>query len=161
MSGSGSGASERPTGTGLFRMYATEILKNLPEDWRGTTFNNSNLLGREAFTTRLLKYLQAKRAAGRRPTLQLFDRGHHAQRCTRGFPFAVSVVPLCSPADRCDEEQLTLRLWTGASPITTEELSGLGIAEDYLRVCVLLTAAPILSALALKRSNQPSFPSTS
>jgi cysteine synthase A len=37
-----------------------QILASVPADWRGTTFNNSNLLGREAFSERLLALLVSK-----------------------------------------------------------------------------------------------------
>jgi hypothetical protein len=36
----------------------------MPDEWRGTTFNNSALLGREAFTQRLVALLTSKAAAG-------------------------------------------------------------------------------------------------
>ena len=39
------------------------ILANLPEEWRGTTFNNSNLLGREGFCDRLIALILSKNGA--------------------------------------------------------------------------------------------------
>lgn len=36
------------------------ILTNIPSDWRGTTFKNSNLLGRKKFSENLLDLLRRK-----------------------------------------------------------------------------------------------------
>ena len=41
-----------------------EILGSLPEDWRGTTFKNSDLLGRAGFSTKLAKLILQKAATG-------------------------------------------------------------------------------------------------
>jgi hypothetical protein len=38
-----------------------QLLKALPKDWHGTTFDNSNLLSREGFAPRLLKLLDEKK----------------------------------------------------------------------------------------------------
>ena len=35
-------------------VFLQSMLDNLPEDWRGTTFKNSELLGREQFSDNLL-----------------------------------------------------------------------------------------------------------
>eukprot|EP00038_Savillea_parva_P030138 m.75787 g.75787 ORF g.75787 m.75787 type:complete len:638 (+) comp9019_c0_seq2:73-1986(+) len=51
-------------GSSLFRTYIPSILESMPSDWRGTTFNNSNLLGRETFTKILVTLLQHKQSAG-------------------------------------------------------------------------------------------------
>ncbi len=40
------------------------ILEAMPAEWRGTTFNNSNLLGREGFTSNLQSLLKRKLADG-------------------------------------------------------------------------------------------------
>eukprot|EP00038_Savillea_parva_P030137 m.75784 g.75784 ORF g.75784 m.75784 type:complete len:87 (+) comp9019_c0_seq1:73-333(+) len=50
-------------GSSLFRTYIPSILESMPSDWRGTTFNNSNLLGRETFTKILVTLLQHKQSA--------------------------------------------------------------------------------------------------
>ena len=49
---------------GLFQPFIGAILRSMPDEWRGTTFNNSALLGREAFTERLLALLSSKASAG-------------------------------------------------------------------------------------------------
>jgi hypothetical protein len=48
-----------------------QLLDNMPADWRGTTFQNSALLGREKFSDNLLRLLEAKRQApgGAQPAL--------------------------------------------------------------------------------------------
>lgn len=43
-----------------------QILQEMPAEWRGTTFNNSNLLGRHGFGQRLDDLISAKAAAGER-----------------------------------------------------------------------------------------------
>ena len=65
--------------------WVPRILAAMPHEWRGTTFKNEALLGREAFAECLLALLAAKQAAG-------------------------------------------------DTTLSTEELSALGNAEDYLRV---------------------------
>jgi cysteine synthase A len=65
-----------------------QILAAMPADWRGTTFNNSNLLGREKFSERLQALLVSK-------------------------------------------AETTLG---GAGAITSDDLTNLGNAEDYMRV---------------------------
>ena len=44
----------------------SDLVRELPKEWRGTTFNNSNLLGREGFACCLLDLL-ARRGADRQP----------------------------------------------------------------------------------------------
>ena len=59
--GVGAAGAGRP---GLFQPFIGAILQSMPDEWRGTTFNNSALLGRETFTQRLIHLLEAKQAAG-------------------------------------------------------------------------------------------------
>ena len=44
-----------------FHSFLPGILSVLPSEWRGTTFKNSNLLGREEFSKRLLSLIQLKK----------------------------------------------------------------------------------------------------
>eukprot|EP01094_Clydonella_sp_ATCC50884_P030464 TRINITY_DN994_c1_g1_i1.p1 TRINITY_DN994_c1_g1~~TRINITY_DN994_c1_g1_i1.p1 ORF type:complete len:634 (-),score=226.79 TRINITY_DN994_c1_g1_i1:337-2178(-) len=44
--------------------YLPQILEQLPEDWRGTTFNNKNLLSRAGFAKNLHTLLSQKEATG-------------------------------------------------------------------------------------------------
>ena len=46
-----------------YRPLLEQLLDNMPEDWRGTTFNNSELLGREGFSDGLLALLAQKHAS--------------------------------------------------------------------------------------------------
>jgi cystathionine beta-lyase/cystathionine gamma-synthase len=46
------------------RSPAVQILSSMPAEWRGTTFNNSNLLGREGFAANLNKLLATKASTG-------------------------------------------------------------------------------------------------
>jgi hypothetical protein len=55
----GSSKSQQP----LVRSFLASILSNLPLEWRGTTFANSNLLGRSHFAVKLCSLLSSKRAA--------------------------------------------------------------------------------------------------
>ena len=69
----------------LVHKYLPAILENLPYEWRGTTFANSNLLGRKGFSDSFCELL------------------NHKEK-------------------------------TGESSISSDELSNVGNAEDYLRV---------------------------
>jgi len=40
--------------------YLPQILGNMPSDWRGTTFNNSDLLGRSGFSSKLMDLILEK-----------------------------------------------------------------------------------------------------
>lgn len=44
--------------------YLAQTLKSLPEEWRGTTFNNSNLLGRSGFVEKIYKLFAQKDVDG-------------------------------------------------------------------------------------------------
>jgi len=70
--------------TKIVEKYLPQILSAIPSEWRGTTFNNSDLLGREKFSERLSNLMTEKSSKG--------------------------------------------------ETITTEDLIGIGNAEDYLRV---------------------------
>jgi len=70
--------------TQIVEKYLPQILSAIPSEWRGTTFNNSDLLGREKFSERLANLMTEKSSKG--------------------------------------------------ESITTEDLIGIGNAEDYLRV---------------------------
>ncbi|CAM9268628.1 unnamed protein product [Ectocarpus fasciculatus] len=47
----------------IMRAALRTILANLPEEWRGTTFKNNNLLGREGFSERLTALILSKNGA--------------------------------------------------------------------------------------------------
>jgi hypothetical protein len=57
--GSGSSSSGELNVAAL-RELVPQLLAVMPTDWRGTTFDNSNLLGREVFSQRLLALLKSK-----------------------------------------------------------------------------------------------------
>jgi cystathionine beta-lyase/cystathionine gamma-synthase len=48
----------------LIHRHLPNILRSIPSEWRGTTFNNSNLLGREGFSKRFVAMLEAKEKEG-------------------------------------------------------------------------------------------------
>ena len=48
----------------LREMVVPQVLAAVPSEWRGTTFDNSNLLGRELFSERLQALLASKAAGG-------------------------------------------------------------------------------------------------
>lgn len=48
----------------LLHHYLPQLLAALPADWRGTTFNNSALLGRGGFSTRLQDMILRKANEG-------------------------------------------------------------------------------------------------
>ena len=85
----------------------------MPADWRGTTFNNSNLLGREKFCENLRELILTKVSSNEGND---FEIRHHMRHNTT-FPHFEN---------------------TSLSEITEEELVGIGNAEDYLRVATNL-----------------------
>ena len=50
--------------TKILQHYLPQLLKALPSDWRGTTFNNSALLGRSGFSTKLVDMILRKADEG-------------------------------------------------------------------------------------------------
>ena len=50
--------------TKIVEKYLPQILTAIPSEWRGTTFNNSDLLGREKFSERLSNLMTEKSSKG-------------------------------------------------------------------------------------------------
>ena len=48
----------------MWSRVISDLVRNLPREWRGTTFNNSNLLGREGFACRLHDLLTRRAISG-------------------------------------------------------------------------------------------------
>lgn len=48
----------------ILQHYLPQLLEALPSDWRGTTFNNSALLGRSGFSTKLVDMILRKANEG-------------------------------------------------------------------------------------------------
>jgi cysteine synthase A len=48
----------------MWSRVISDLVLNLPREWRGTTFNNSNLLGREGFACRLHDLLTRRAFSG-------------------------------------------------------------------------------------------------
>lgn len=48
----------------MWSRVISDLVRNLPREWRGTTFNNSNLLGREGFACRLHDLLTRRAYSG-------------------------------------------------------------------------------------------------
>ena len=46
--------------SGFTKAHLANILANIPDEWRGTTFKNSALLGREKFAKKLLALIAKK-----------------------------------------------------------------------------------------------------
>ena len=51
----------------VLRRLIPQVLAAMPYEWRGTTFDNSNLLGREVFSKRLQALLISKVDSGAKP----------------------------------------------------------------------------------------------
>ena len=50
--------------THIVERYLPQILTAIPQEWRGTTFKNSDLLGREVFSKRLSSLILDKNTNG-------------------------------------------------------------------------------------------------
>eukprot|EP00090_Calanus_glacialis_P035096 TRINITY_DN59988_c0_g1_i1.p1 TRINITY_DN59988_c0_g1~~TRINITY_DN59988_c0_g1_i1.p1 ORF type:complete len:636 (+),score=178.98 TRINITY_DN59988_c0_g1_i1:380-2287(+) len=57
-------APQKGLTTKILQQYLPQLLTALPSDWRGTTFNNSALLGRSGFSTKLIDMILRKANEG-------------------------------------------------------------------------------------------------
>lgn len=130
-----------------------QVLAVIPADWRGTTFNNSILLGREAFSERLLALLKSKvgtalGGAGAITADELRALGNaedylrvatnlctvyesvmaisHGMSIEQVFSFASRAMPVVAVAMTCGKP---VHLYHGstAAPFSTEECSHLAL----------------------------------
>lgn len=140
-------AGQRRVAGGL-RELVGGLLAAMPEEWRGTTFNNTRLLGRGEFSRRLQQLLEAKAGGGQPLTsgdlaalgnaedyarvatnmsvsLELVLAQEHGLDITQVFTFASASMPLVAVAFAT---QRRVRLYAGGSsaPLSEGALATLG-----------------------------------
>ena len=68
------------------------LLENLPKEWRGTTFRNSDLLGREVFSQRLLSLVAEKGTALSAADLEAVGNAEVSARASIAPPISDSSI---------------------------------------------------------------------
>lgn len=91
-------------------MFLGGLLDNLPEDWRGTTFKNSQLLGREQFSGRLLGLLDRQTPVTTEELVALGNAEDYLRVATN-----ISTTLECVLAKRKDPSWGVQQVWSFAS----------------------------------------------
>ena len=103
-------------------MFLGSLLDNLPEDWRGTTFKNTQLLGREQFTGRLLGLLERQTPITTEELVALGNAEDYLRVATN-----ISTTLECVLAKRKDPSWGVHQAWSFAS--TTMPFIAVGLVS--------------------------------
>jgi hypothetical protein len=134
---------------------AAAILDNVPDEWRGTTFNNSELLGRAKFSERLEALLKSKKpirteslealgnaedylrvATNLSTTLEFFLAREKGVSVQQVFTFASEAMPLAAVLLTAAAPTPVVHLYYGSAepPYTPEEHSILSLLGATLHL---------------------------
>ena len=90
--------------------FLGELLDNLPDDWRGTTFKNSKLLGREQFSDNLLGLIKRQTPINADDLVALGNAEDYLRVATN-----ISTTLECVLAKRQDPSWGVEQVWSFAS----------------------------------------------